>query len=62
MSPTCHYEHGFNSDVLYDETSGDNRLRATIAVDFLHLKDGHLPFDNSGILLEKCQLSGLPSP
>ena len=28
----------------------------------LHLKDGRLPFDNSGILLEKGQLSGLPSP
>ena len=28
----------------------------------LHLKDGHLPFNNSGILLEKGQLSGLPSP
>ena len=28
----------------------------------LHLKDGHLPFDTSGILLEKGQLSGTPSP
>jgi LEA14-like dessication related protein len=28
----------------------------------LHLKDGRLPFDNSGILLEKGQLSGSPSP
>jgi LEA14-like dessication related protein len=28
----------------------------------LHLKDNRLPFDNSGILLEKGQLSGLPSP
>jgi LEA14-like dessication related protein len=28
----------------------------------LHLKDGRLPFDNSGILLEKGQLSDLPSP
>jgi LEA14-like dessication related protein len=28
----------------------------------LHLKDGRLPFDNSGILLEKGQLSGAPSP
>jgi LEA14-like dessication related protein len=28
----------------------------------LHLKDGRLPFDNSGILLEKGQFSGLPSP
>jgi LEA14-like dessication related protein len=28
----------------------------------LHLKDGRLPFDNSGILLEKGQLSGVPSP
>ena len=28
----------------------------------LHFKDGRLPFDNSGILLEKGQLSGLPSP
>jgi hypothetical protein len=28
----------------------------------LHLKDGHLPFDTSGILLEKGQLSGAPSP
>lgn len=28
----------------------------------LHLKDGRLPFNNSGILLEKGQLSGLPSP
>ena len=28
----------------------------------LHLKDGRLPIDNSGILLEKGQLSGLPSP
>jgi hypothetical protein len=27
-----------------------------------HLKDGRLPLDNSGILLEKCQLSGAPSP
>jgi LEA14-like dessication related protein len=29
---------------------------------WLHLKDGRLPFDNSGILLEKGQLSGVPSP
>lgn len=28
----------------------------------LHLKDGRLPFDNSGILLEKSQFSGSPSP
>jgi LEA14-like dessication related protein len=28
----------------------------------LHLKNGHLPFDTSGILLEKGQLSGAPSP
>jgi LEA14-like dessication related protein len=28
----------------------------------LHLKDGRLPFDNSGTLLEKGQLSGLSSP
>ena len=28
----------------------------------LYLKDGRLPFDNSGILLEKGQLSGSPSP
>lgn len=28
----------------------------------LHLKEGHLPFDTSGILLEKGQLSGAPSP
>jgi hypothetical protein len=28
----------------------------------LHLKDGRLPFDNSGMLLEKGQLSGAPSP
>ena len=28
----------------------------------LYLKDGHLPFDTSGILLEKDQLSGAPSP
>ena len=28
----------------------------------LRLKDGRLPFDNSGILLEKGQLSGSPSP
>ena len=28
----------------------------------LHLKDGRLPFDNSGILLEKGQLSNAPSP
>jgi LEA14-like dessication related protein len=28
----------------------------------LHLKDGRLPFDNSGILLKKGQLSGAPSP
>ena len=30
--------------------------------DRFHLKDGRLPFDNSGILLEKVQLSGAPSP
>jgi hypothetical protein len=30
--------------------------------DRLHLQDGRLPFDNSGILLEKGQLSGAPSP
>jgi len=29
---------------------------------WLHLKDVRLPFDNSGILLEKGQLSGVPSP
>ncbi|MEO5865119.1 MAG: LEA type 2 family protein [Nitrospiraceae bacterium] len=28
----------------------------------LHLKDGRLPFANSGILLEKGQLSDIPSP
>jgi LEA14-like dessication related protein len=28
----------------------------------LHLKDSRLPFDNSGTLLEKGQLSGAPSP
>ncbi|MEO8339163.1 MAG: LEA type 2 family protein [Nitrospirota bacterium] len=28
----------------------------------LHLKDDRLPFDNSGILLEKGQLSDVPSP
>jgi LEA14-like dessication related protein len=28
----------------------------------LHLKDGRLPFDNSGTLLEKGQLSGAPTP
>ena len=28
----------------------------------LHLKDGRMPFDNSGILLEKGQLSGALSP
>ena len=28
----------------------------------LHLKEGHLPFDTSGILLEKGQFSGAPSP
>jgi len=28
----------------------------------LHLQDGRLPVDNSGILLEKGQLSGAPSP
>jgi hypothetical protein len=28
----------------------------------LHLKDGRMSFDNSGILLEKSQLSGAPSP
>lgn len=28
----------------------------------LHLKDTRLPFDNSGVLLEKGQLSGPPSP
>jgi hypothetical protein len=30
--------------------------------DRLHLKDGRLPVDNSGILLEKCQLSDAPPP
>jgi hypothetical protein len=30
--------------------------------DRLHLKDGRLPVDNSGILLEKGQLSDAPSP
>ena len=30
--------------------------------DRFHLKDGRLPFDNSGILFEKVQLSGAPSP
>ena len=30
--------------------------------DRFHLKNGRLPFDNSGILLEKVQLSGAPSP
>ena len=39
-----------NQDLSYDITG------------LLHLKDGRLPFDNSGILLEKGQLSGLPSP
>lgn len=28
----------------------------------LHLKDGRMSFDNSGIILEKGQLSGAPSP
>ena len=28
----------------------------------LHLKDGRLPFDSSGTLLEKSQLSGAPLP
>jgi hypothetical protein len=28
----------------------------------LHFKDSHLSFDTSGILLEKGQLSGAPSP
>ncbi|RPH80868.1 MAG: hypothetical protein EHM80_04060 [Nitrospiraceae bacterium] len=28
----------------------------------LHLKDGRMSFDNSGILLEKGRLSGAPSP
>ena len=28
----------------------------------LHLKDGHVPFDTSGILLEKGRLSGAPPP
>jgi len=28
----------------------------------LHLKDGRLPFNNSGTLFEKSQLSGSPSP
>jgi len=28
----------------------------------LHMKDGRMSFDNSGILLEKSQLSGAPSP
>lgn len=37
-------------EVLYDITGR------------LHLKDGYLPFDTSGILLEKGQLSGAPSP
>ena len=30
--------------------------------DRLHLQDGRLPVNNSGILLEKGQLSGAPSP
>jgi len=30
--------------------------------DRFHLKNGRLPFDNSGILLEKVLLSGAPSP
>ena len=28
----------------------------------LHLKDGRMSFDNSGILLEKGRLSGAPPP
>lgn len=28
----------------------------------LHLKDGRLPFDHSGVLLQQDQLSGSPSP
>jgi LEA14-like dessication related protein len=39
-----------NQDLSYDITG------------LLHLKDGRLPFDSSGILLEKSQLSDLPSP
>jgi hypothetical protein len=41
--------------------SRDQDLSYNIA-GLLHLKDGRLAFDNSGILLEKGQLSGLPSP
>jgi len=37
-------------DLLYDITG------------WLHLKNGRLPFDNSGILLEKGQFSSEPSP
>ena len=39
-----------NQDLSYDITG------------LLHLKDGRLPFDSSGVLLEKGQLSDLPSP
>ena len=39
-----------NQDLSYDITG------------LFHLKDGRLPFDNSGILLEKGQLSNLPAP
>jgi LEA14-like dessication related protein len=39
-----------NQDLSYDITG------------LLHLKDGRLPFDSSGVLLEKSQLSDLPSP
>jgi LEA14-like dessication related protein len=39
-----------NQDLSYDITG------------LFHLKDGRLPFDNSGILLEKDHLSNLPSP
>ncbi len=39
-----------NQDLSYDITG------------LLHLKDGRLPFDSSGVRLEKGQLSDLPSP
>jgi hypothetical protein len=39
-----------NQDLSYDITG------------LFHLKDGRLPFDNSGILLEKDHLSNLPAP
>ena len=42
-------------------------LRKTQALDYgvsgiLHLKDGRLPFDNTGVLVEKGELSDLLTP